>query len=237
MSAESMLQGEDEFADRDSMGLQPHTEKTQTEEQATKGYVKMLLVFIPLIGQLLAWSTYFCASTLLGKKQAYDKKFQFIHDYELGYIFLSVYIIAFTRSCLVINANGARAPARVDRPDQHVYKIMAASGPLKDAPYVMMATTGPQGRFNRAHRGVFNTDEALPLFLTNTLLAGSVFGPIIACLVLLVAYGRVTFGLKYKNSAKERGAGFLPAVIGEKWTEAFVLLCAIKGIFFTSIPF
>merc|ERR1712039_874465 len=113
-------------------------------------------------------------------QQVYDKKFGLIHEFELGYVYLAVWIIAMSRAFLVCNANGARAPARVDRPDQHVYKIMAASGNLKDAPYVMMADTGPQGRFNRAHRGVFNFDEAMPAVLANIILSGFVFGPIVA---------------------------------------------------------
>merc|ERR1712023_187063 len=99
------------------------------------------------------------------------------------------------RMVLVINANGARAPARVDRPDQHVYKIMDKDGPNKDTPYVMMANTGPQGRFNRAQRGVFNTDESMPLYIANSILAGAVFGPFVVLLNILVAYGRITFGL------------------------------------------
>ena len=37
--------------------------------------------------------------------------------------------------------------------------------------------------------------------------------------LLRYCYGRLTFAVKYKNSLKERGAGFLPSMIGEKWIE------------------
>jgi hypothetical protein len=40
----------------------------------------------------------------------------------------------------------------------------------------MMANAGPQGRFNRAQRAVFNYDEALPLFLSGLLL-NALLGP------------------------------------------------------------
>merc|ERR1712224_364075 len=121
-----------------------------------------------------------------------------IHEYQLGYAFLAVWMLGFTRAWTVSIANGARSPARIDRPDQHVYKIMAASGPLKDAPYVMMANTGAQGRFNRAQRGVFNTDETMPLVIANTILSAFVYGPLTPCICLLILYGRVTFTSKYK---------------------------------------
>lgn len=235
MSAATPLQEEDEFDGRDASGLEPNTEKTPTEEAETAKYAKMLLVVVPLIGQTLAWSTYFVAAYLAGQKEIYASKFAFISEHQLGYVFLAVWIIGMARSVNVVNANGARGPARVGRPDQHAYKIMACSGPLKDAPYVMMAGTGPQGRFNRAQRGVFNGDEAMPLMLAWTVLAGSALGPVVLVPVLLASYGRITFGKKYKESLKGRSAGFLPAMVGERWVEGLVLLCAIKGIF--KIPF
>ena len=36
---------------------------------------------------------------------------------------------------------------------------------------------------------------------------------------LRYCYGRISFGVKYKGSLKKRGAGFMPAMIGEKWME------------------
>jgi len=236
MSAEPVLD-EDEFKNRDSQGLQPYTEKTATEEQETSKYQSMLLFKLPLIGQALCWSIYLVCGRVLGQQEVYDKKFEVIHEYQLGYIFLAVWIVCMTRSASICQANGARAPARVDRPDQHVYRIMSASGPLKDSPYVMMANTGPQGRWNRAQRGVFNADESMPMVLVNCILAASVFGPVVPCICLLIAYGRVTFTVKYKQSASARLAGFLPAMIGEKLLEGLVLLCAIKSVFYGSIPF
>lgn len=236
MSSEPVLP-EDEFAGRDETGLQPLTDKTPTEAAEAKKYAKMLLCMVPVIGQVLAWGAYFLGGLALGQQSLYDEKFAFIHRYELGYLFLAAWIMGITRQGLVINANAARAAARLDRPDQHVYKVMAGSGALKDAPYVLMAGTGPQGRFNRAQRGVYNTDETLPLYLADTLLAGSVFGPMILPLVLLWVFGRLTFALKYKQAVKARGAGFAPSMIAEKWTENLVLVCAIKAIFFTCIPF
>lgn len=223
---------EDEFANRDASGLQPEKEDAATEASEMKKYSIMLLLVVPLLGQVFAWSTYFAVTKLSPtQKDVLDKKFAFIQEHDLGYVFLAVWISTLARGMLVVNANAARAGARVDRPDQHVYKIMAASGPLKDAPYVLMAGTGPQGRFNRAHRGMFNTDEALPLYLASLLLVGPVFGPVVPCLALLWGVGRITFGFKYKESSKARGAGFLPAVIAEGWLGGLVLLCAIKGLF------
>merc|ERR1712154_658166 len=95
----------------------------------------------------------------------------------------------------------------------------------------MGANTGLQGRFNRAQRGVFNTDKNLPAVLVQTLLTGFVFGPIVAVVLVLVMLGRVTFGCKYKQSTGARGAGFLPAAIGEGIITGLLIICAIKGIF------
>jgi len=230
--AESAPLIEDEFAQLDDMGLQQLTEKTETEDQSFAKYLKMLMVAIPLIGLAFAVGTYFASVYLLGGKTILETKFSFIKEYQLSYIFLAVWLVGYTRSALGLVANAARAGARLDRPDQHVYKIMACSGPMKDAPYVLMANTGAVGRFNRAQRAVFNTDESMPLFLMNTVLASGVFGPVILVPLLLYCYGRLTFAVKYKNSLKERGAGFLPSMIGEKWIEGLTLFSAIKGFFF-----
>jgi len=146
-----------------------------------------------------------------------------------------VFLIGLARSRLIVNANAQRAGARVDRPDQHAYKIMDPKA-ASEAPLVLMASTGPLGRFNRAQRGVFNTDESMPLYVANTILAGSMFGPVVVLLNLLVAFGRIKFGLGYTESNAARMGGIMPAFIGEGWTSGLVLLIAIKALAGTWIP-
>ena len=189
----------------------------------------MLFVAMPIIGLLVAVGTY-AAAKYTGGSKIMEAKFQFIRQYQLGYVFLGTWMIGMTRLGVVVLANAARAAARLDRPDQHVYKIMDKSGPLKDAPYVLMASTGAVGRFNRTQRALFNTDESLPLTLTNTILASSVFGPVVLLPLSFYCYGRLSFAVKYRQSLKARSAGFVPSIIGEKWMEGLVLLTAIKSL-------
>lgn len=217
--------------ERDEMGLKPESDKIPTEAAEIKKYMMMVLLIVPVLGQAFAWATYFGCAKWLGQQELYDRKFGLIREFQLGFVYLAVWIIGMARALLVSNANGARAPARVMRPDQHVYKVMASEGQYKEAPFVLMAEEGPQGRFNRAQRGVFNFDESLPFLLVNIILAGFVFGPVVAGLALFVGCARVLLGFKYKESTQDRVGGFMLAVIGEKWLEGLVLLCAIKGIF------
>ena len=120
-------------------------------------YGTLVGVYAPAI----ALGVYVVGAFVLGQKEIYDKKFAFIHEYSLGYVFLAHYIVYLTRLYAAINCNGARSPARLDRPDQHIYRIMAKQGELSSAPYVLMANTGAAGRFNRATRAAANMDESI----------------------------------------------------------------------------
>jgi len=225
---------ENEFNGRDDKGLKDES-KPNTEGAEMGKYCMLLFVIVPAVQTLVAVGVYFLGAKVFKQQAIYDSKFKLIHDWQLGWVYLAVYMLALMRTVLIVNANGARAPARVDRPDQHVYKIMDKDGANKDAAYVMMVGTGPQGRFNRAQRGVFNTDESLPLVLANTLLTGFVFGPIVCIVLLIVMFGRITFAFKYKVSAASRSAGFLPSMIGEGIIGGLLIVCTVKGLFYPSI--
>lgn len=158
------------------------------------------------------------------------KKFAFVYDYQLGYVYLAWVIVYLTRMYLTINANGARAAAGCDRPDQHIYKIMAAEGTLADSPYVLMATAGDAGRFNRAQRAVYNTDEGLPLFITGAIITGSILPHVVLAIACIYAYGRITFANTYKASLNARGMGFMLGATAETFVCGLAQLCAIKGL-------
>jgi hypothetical protein len=90
---------------------------------------------------------------------------------------------------------------------------------------VMMANAGPQGRFNRAQRAVFNYDEALPLFLSGLLL-NALLGPAALILAVLNASGRRAFARAYTDSLEGRGGGFVRAVAPEHVSAALNLVIA-----------
>mmetsp|Transcript_14254 Transcript_14254/g.24292 ORF Transcript_14254/g.24292 Transcript_14254/m.24292 type:complete len:236 (-) Transcript_14254:96-803(-) len=235
------MSDEDEFKSRDAQGLQPRKKDGPMDDEAAAAkaqamYMKMIFAVVPTVQVVLATLTYLLASLGLGMKASLDAKFAFLHAYDLGYVYLAVYLIGLGRARLTVNSNAMRAGARLDRPDQHVYKIMDPAG-KKDAPYVLMANVGWAGKFNRAQRGAFNTDEALPMVLVNTVLAGGVFGPIVVATALLGVYGRVKFALGYTEKPAARMGGFLPAALGEGWAAGLVLFTAIKAIGGGYVPF
>lgn len=241
-----------DMADRDPRGLQktkkdgPHDE-AHTVKKAKAMYLKMLHVVVPLISQACAWGTYLVLAYGPGPLSTFSNafraqsaaKFAFLREHDLGWVYLAVWITAQARARLVVNANAMRAGARVGRPDQHAYIAMdvAAAKPEESAPLVLMANTGAVGRFNRAQRGVFNTDEGMPLFLANVVLSGCVFGPVVVVLALLAGYGRIKFALGYTEGTDKRTAGFLPALVAETWAAGLVLLIAIKTLAGERIPF
>jgi len=231
---------ENEFEKRDAQGLTPRKDDDPADSdkaaKAKAGYMKMIFGIIPIFQCVFAISTYFVCSRLLGMKDALDTKFAFLYDHDLGYVYLAVYLIGLGRARMAVNSNAMRAAARVDRPDQHVYKVMDPKGE-KDAPYVLMANTGWAGKFNRAQRGAFNTDEQMPMVLVNTVLAGCLFGPVVVFTALLGAYGRVKFALGYTEAASGRMGGFLPAVIAENWAAGLVLFSGVKAACGGRFPF
>ena len=138
---------EDEFDGRDVQGLKEQKDKVQTEAEARSHYFGIYGKLIFLQAPCIGWCVYFLAKYVLGFSAVLDEKFAFIYRHQLGYVFLAWFLVYCTRVYAAINCNGARAPTRLDRPDQHIYKIMAQSGDLKGAPYVLMAGTGAAGRF------------------------------------------------------------------------------------------
>lgn len=220
----------EECANRDERGLKPVTEENPaTEDSERAKYTKMMFVMMPLIGQGLCWALYFVLCTVLKQRNRLMQAFDELSASQLGFVYLSVIVIQYGRKQLIINANSVRASARLGRPDQHIYRVMSPN--FDDEAYVLMANTGSAGRFNRAQRAVFNTDESFAACLVNTLLAGYVFGPIVTLLCVVQVYGRNMFAVGYTQSADNRGSGFKLALIAEVLLENLVLFCAIQSCF------
>lgn len=224
---------EDEFKGRDAQGLQPRKKDGPKDDDAAfaaaqSKYMKMFFVFMPLLGQALGWGTYLLAAHAFGQQALMEAKFALLAEWDLGWLFLAVFAVRVFRQRLDVNCNASRAAARLDRPDQHIYKVMDPGG-KPGAPYVLMANTGRAGQFNRAQRGAFNTDEALPKFIVDTVLAGLVFGPVVLALACLSGYGRVQFALGYTQHQNDRRGGMLPAFLAEGLMANLVLVIGLKA--------
>ena len=224
----------DEFEKRDEMGLDKSA-PPKTEAEARAGYFRMLGTVIFVQSPILGWVAYFCLRFLPGQAERMDAKFAFLVQHDLGWVFVAILTVLLMKSYMVINSNGGRAAARLDRPDQHIYKIMSKETTFSDAPYVLMATTGAAGRFNRAQRAAFNADESLPVFLVSLVSVAAVFGPAAVVTALITLLGRVKFAESYKEDQDKRSSGFMIAIVGEYITIGLVWVCALKS-FIPGLP-
>ena len=212
----------DEFEQRDGLGLSrddvlkaPAAAEADKRWDYKKMYARRLVVQCPVLAVAL----------YVAVAQFYDveARLALARSLDLGWAFLAWYVVYLARQSVAINAAACRAGARCPRPDQHVYRI--AHPDFNEKPYVMMANAGPQGRFNRAQRAVFNYDEALPLFLSGLLL-NALLGPAAFFLAVLNASGRRAFARAYTDSLEGRGGGFVRAVAPEHVSAALNLVIA-----------
>eukprot|EP00757_Euglenozoa_sp_SAG-D1_P019549 gene19549-977_t len=222
----------EEFKHLDERGLRKASSMERTDNEAMERvhYFKLYATITTNVAPLLCLATYALVGWLFPSQAAIQaSKIQFITDHQLNWVYACWYVVFLTRMYMAINANGARSAARVDRPDQHCYKIMDPNAAKQS--YILMENTGPVGRFNRAQRAAANMDESLPIFLVGLLLVAAVFGPIALGIATLNVFGRVRMANVYKQDAKKRLAGFVPAMFSEQITSAFVGLVVVKSFF------
>ena len=156
-------------------------------------------------------------------------KLQFMHTYSLGFVYAAWYILYITRLYAGLNANGARAPTGIDRPDQHAYEVVGGGT-------VKMVTEGDAGRFNRAQRGAYNMDETMPIFISGLLLNGAVLGPAVVLIAAMYSYGAVLFCNTY-TAGGSRINGFLYKASAESVSAQLALLIAVKALAGPALPY
>lgn len=222
-------------ATRDARGLIPSGPAISSEAEARARYYrvygKLTMVQAPVIAALVLG----LLTQVPGQSARLAARLAFVHEHDLGAVLACWYIVYSVRLYMNINANGARAPARVDRPDQHLYQV--AGG--EDAPYVFMAEHGAAGRFNRAQRAAFHMDESLALFLSSLLVVAALCGPLGLGIGAVYAFGRVNFAEQYKASVATRMAnGTMYAIfVSEHLAAALVGGAALKGLLGPALPF
>ena len=199
-------------------------EKAKTEASELLKYTKIYAKVLFLQGPVVACTMYLITKNLSSEtsQKIMETKFEFLHDYQLYYMYWAMYAISIVRVGLIAMANGARGPTCLNRPDQHIYQVVGKGD------FVLMAQHGEAGRFNRAQRGLFNMEESLALMVGNTLLVAAVLGPLVCCFMVPVyAYESFTYAHEYKCDPHTRIQPFT----GEFCMIALVALVAIKATY------
>lgn len=223
---------------RDAQGLEIPGPKSVNEEQARAKYFKLYGGLLFVYAPALAFGLTYAARWKFPKiSNIADEHLQILADHDLGWLYAAWYITYLARCYHNINSNGARAGARVGRPDQHVYKVHSAAGNDKKksddatAPtYVFLENDGPVGKFNRAQRATFHMDESGAFVVTSMLLAGFVMPKLVYILSACYFLGRVEFANAYVESLEGRLSKMILYVFPEHIMIAMVGITAIQAI-------
>jgi hypothetical protein len=224
---------------RDELGLEIPGPKSMDEEQARAKYFKMygglLFGYAPALAFVLMYAARWKFPAIA---DIADNHLQFLADHDLGWLYAAWYIMYLARLYHNINSNGARAGARVGRPDQHVYKVYNATGGNRkksddatSAPqYVFLENEGNVGRFNRAQRATFHMDEGGSFVVTSMLLAGFVMPKLVYILSACYFLGRLEFANAYTDTLEGRLSKMLLYVFPQHVMIALVGITAVQAI-------
>jgi len=177
-----------------------------------------------IIGLGIAFAVY-----KLGATSKYDAKISLLASYDLGWVYVGFFCVKLGVLMININLGVARKAAKINVPDQHVYKVYTPEGapPLG---YALMESEGALGAFNRAQRAYQNYLENAPLFVAYYLLAGFVFSFPTFITGIYYAVTRLVATFGYTSSPNSRLAGNVLGNIGVMVLEGFVLVAGIKAL-------
>lgn len=193
------------------------------EDSVAVGFLKFIVVS-SVINQGPAWLIY-----LYGNRGMYDAKIDILASYHLGWVYMSLIVLYYTRTFMVVNTLVERKDARVNLPDQYAYKVYRPPGE-EQLPYVLLENEGALGRFNRAQRAYNNLMEYLPMYLAYFLLAGFVYPFPVFVNTWLHAVGRATYAIGYTHSVPRRIGGFGLFGFAQGNLEALILIAGVKAL-------
>merc|ERR1719469_1263821 len=170
------------------------------------------------VGVLIALGIY-----NFGTKERYDQRIDVLRSNDVGWLYLSAFILRLGFLAIGINLGNARKASKVGLPNQQVYKVYTPSG-APQLGYVLMEEEGEIGAFNRAQRAFQVYLENAPQNFLYFVLAAFVFP--FPCFVLtsLYAFFRAWAAVGYTSSTAGRGKGSMFGGFAALTAEGMVLI-------------
>jgi len=180
---------------------------------------------ITAIGTIIAYFTsYFTES----KVTAANAKIAIISEYDLGWLYLGIFLIRILTLPININLGMARKESKAGLPDQHVYKVMGAEG--SKLGYVLMENEGVHGVFNRAQRALQNYHENFPGVVVQYVAASFVFPFETFVCMMIWQIATCVGAVGYADSVDGRMKGRLPGYFAMSTIGGMIIIIAFKAL-------
>eukprot|EP00931_Biecheleriopsis_adriatica_P104591 TRINITY_DN79255_c0_g1_i1.p1 TRINITY_DN79255_c0_g1~~TRINITY_DN79255_c0_g1_i1.p1 ORF type:complete len:220 (+),score=49.69 TRINITY_DN79255_c0_g1_i1:44-703(+) len=164
-----------------------------------------------------------------GPTEKYAAKIAILREYDLGWMYLGFFIVKVGGFCINMNLGVARKAAKINVPDQQVYKVHTPDG-APELGYVLMEKEGVLGKFNRAQRAYMNYLEQAPVFVAYFLMGGFVFSFPTFVAGVCFSVARLTSAIGYTHSPNGRMAGNIFGGLCMGVLEGFVLIAGVKAV-------
>eukprot|EP00563_Minutocellus_polymorphus_P003729 CAMPEP_0181031424 /NCGR_PEP_ID=MMETSP1070-20121207/6225_1 /TAXON_ID=265543 /ORGANISM="Minutocellus polymorphus, Strain NH13" /LENGTH=222 /DNA_ID=CAMNT_0023108801 /DNA_START=82 /DNA_END=750 /DNA_ORIENTATION=+ len=203
--------------------------KSSYPENPTVPVLYAMFTVIPgLFGLVIAYATITFASSESSKSAA-DAKLDLLATYDLGWLYLGIFVVKLLQLPIAIILGSARKASKVNVPDQHVYRVMGSEG--SKLGHVLMETEDDDlGKFNRAQRALQNYHEQFPTMMLQYVAASFVWPFETFVCIAIWAVSCVLSANGYVSSADGRMQGRLPGFFAAATVQGLVLIAAHKAL-------
>jgi hypothetical protein len=182
-------------------------------------------IIMSSIGVVIA---YFTSYFTEAKQNAADAKISILSEYDLGWLYLGIFVVKSLKLPIYINLGSARIASKANVPDQQVYKVMGSGGGGDKLGYVLMETDGVHGTFNRAQRALQHYHKQFPITMLEYVAASWIW-PFEAFICVVVwAVSSCISATGYAKSSDGRMSGRIFGFLATATLRGFILIAAYK---------